>query len=790
MNTENITDQKKRSFVRLIEDYAATAVLFIIVIILLIEILLRRFSTGIPGAADYIQHFVLWTAFIGAMITTREGKHLYLGLGIKLIKEPYRKWIQIATGFISTVICTVFTVSSIRFIRAGFDVSKKVGIFPIHLFLIIMPVGFLVITVRFIIKTGRTLKEKLIVASGVLLGVFLCLHVIYYEIQEISILIHPDDYGFYEHMDGIIAGYNQFYEPFMSIFIWPAVIILILAGIFGAPIFIILGGLAVLFFSSASLPLSDIPHAVYEVLSRHEIPAIPLFTLAGFILSESKASERLVRLFRRLLGWLPGGLAIVSVLVCAFFTTFTGASGVTILALGALLSVALIKRSYKENFSYGLLSGAGSVGLLFPPSLPVIMYGVAATISIKDLFIGGVLPGVLLVLTLSGMGIWHAVKNRIERIPFKAKETLIPLRDSLPEIALPFIVSISFLGGFTTLVETGAITVFYVLFIEVFIYRDIKIKELPKVFLKAIPIIGGIIIIMSVAKGLSYYIIDQEIPQKIVEWCGTYIQSPLVFLLLLNIGLLITGCFLDIYAAIFVVVPLIIPLGVAYNIHPVHLGVIFLANLQLGYLTPPVGLNLFYASYCFEQPLSKIYKQVLPFFIAMLIAVLFITYVPPLTTMFLKPVKNPGDVWLVEPEMQGDKDEAEGEEETGLFITELRMDTGTQKLKSYEITITYDTDIVEPDAETGFNGVMPGINGFVTMVEAEIPGILTVKGIDMFGKNPGRDLHVFTITWIVKSSGKAAFDISILSLKDDNEQDIGKPRGLPWKVKVKKGPRP
>jgi C4-dicarboxylate transporter DctM subunit len=785
MNTENINDQKKSTILRLIEDYAAGAVLLIIVLILLIEIVLRRLSFGIPAAADYIQHCVLWTAFLGAMITTREGKHLSLGIGIKLIREPYRRWIQITTGFVSTAICTVFTISSIRFIRAGFDVSKKVGIFPIHLFLIIMPFGFLVMTVRFILQTGGKWKEKCIVASGVLLGLFLSLHVIFYELQEISILIHPDEYEFYDRMEGIVTAYNQFYEPFMAICIWPAVIILIASGVFGAPIFIVLGGLAVLFFSGAGLPVSDIPHAVYEVLSRHEIPAIPLFTLAGFILSESKASERLVRLFRTLLGWLPGGLAIVTVIVCAFFTTFTGASGVTILALGALLAGALIKRHYKENFSYGLLSGAGSVGLLFPPSLPVIMYGVAATISIRDLFVGGVIPGALLVLTLSAMGIWHAVKNRIEKVPFQPADTLVPLRDSLPEIALPFIVSVSFFGGFTTLVETGAITVFYVLFIEVFVYRDIKIKELPKVFLKAIPIIGGIIIIMAVAKGLSYYIIDQEIPQKLVLWCETYIKSPLVFLLLLNIGLLITGCFLDIYAAIFVVVPLIVPLGVAYNIHPVHLGIIFLANLQLGYLTPPVGLNLFYASYCFEQPLSKIYRQVLPFFIAMLIAVLCITYVPPLTTMFLKPVKNPGDVWLVAQTEKDRGEEEEAGEEKGRCITELRMDSGTQKLTSYEIKISYDADIVEPDRETGFNGVMPGINGFVTMVEAETPGMLTLNGIDMFGKNPGRDLHVLTITWMVKGSGKTTFDIEVLSLKDDYGQDIGRPHGIPLKVKVK-----
>ncbi|MBN2440179.1 MAG: TRAP transporter large permease subunit, partial [Spirochaetales bacterium] len=720
---------------------------------------------------------VLWAAFIGAMITTREKKHLSLSLGVDSIKKPYKKWIIIGTHFIAVTICTVFTLTSIRFVLVGFDFSQVVGIIPVHLFLSIIPIGFFFITIRFITSTEGALRAKLIAASGVLLGIFFSLHSMFYLIQDLSVLLNPEDYTLFDKYEIMIESFNRFFAPFISVIFWPCIIILIVSAFLGNPIFIVLGGCAIICFIRSGLPLSDVSQEAYGVLTRHEIPAIPLFTFAGFLLSESKAGERFVRLFRVLLGWLPGGLAIVAVIVCAFFTTFTGASGVTILALGGFLSIAMIKRSYKKDFTYGFLTGAGSVGLLFPPSLPVILYGVAATISIKDLFVGGILPGALLVITLCIMGSIHAVQNKMERIPFDRKAVLKPLLTSLPELLLPVIIFISFFTGFTTLVETGAIAVLYVLFIEIVVYKDIKIQDLPKVLGKGVPIIGGILIIMAVAKGFAYYIIDQQIPNQLAAWCITNIQSPWIFLILLNIGLLITGCFLDIFAAIFVVAPLIIPLGEVYGIHPVHLGIIFLANLQLGYLTPPVGLNLFLASYRFEQPLSKIYKQVIPFFIALLVAVLLITYVAPFTTIFLEPSRNPGQVWMVNEQKVirgGDP-----------FYSEIHADTGSEKLAYYEMRFEYDPHYFDVNTGIGINGVEAGANGFITSVENPEPGVIIAKGMYMYGKLPNRDLYLLTIHWIAHTKGKSKIGIKVISFLNELQKQIGTLKGGVFKVSIK-----
>ena len=768
---------KKENLLRRFENHFSFVILSLIVVLLLVEVIGRKFfSTGIPGSSGYIQHLVLWIAFIGAMITTREKKHLSLSIGIENIKEPFKRWIKTATSFISVNVCTTFTLTSIRFVIVGFDPSQKVGFLPIHFFLFFMPIGFFIITLRFIKHTEGGITEKLIISSGAIVAIIFSLHSIFFLIQDISLFINPDDFTTFDKMAGLIEVYNSFYSPVLSILLWPIVIILIASAILGTPIFIVLGGLAIVFFANSGLSIGDIPQEAYTVLSRHEIPAIPLFTLAGFLLSESKAGERFVGFFKSFVGWLPGGLAIVAILVCTFFTTFTGASGVTILALGGLLSIVLIKRKYKESFSYGLLTGSGSVGLLFPPSLPLIMYGVAAAISIRDLFIGGILPGILLVLTLCIMGIYHAVHNKVKRIPFKLKNIISPFKESLPELMLPVIILICFFSGFTTLVETGAIAVFYVLVIEVFLYKDIKIKELPKVFIKGIPIIGGILIILAIAKGLSYYIIDQRIPLHLTNWCENNITSPIIFLILLNIGLLITGCFMDIFSAILVVAPLVIPLGQLYRIHPVHLGIIFLANLQLGYMTPPVGLNLFLASYRFNQPLVKIYKQVLPFFLAMLVSVLLITYVPPITTLFLKPVKNPGDVWLVKKK--------NNEKNSNFFTTEVHVDSGTQKFAAYDFEIAYDPVLVKLYEKIGMQGVVPGPNGFITSVNSDNPGILIIQGLDIFGKLPGRDLYMADINWKAISEGTVEYIIKVNVLKDESQEDIGKPFGIPLKLKL------
>jgi C4-dicarboxylate transporter DctM subunit len=613
------------SSVHLIEDGFAGILLLGLAILILLEVGARLFfATGIPFSSDYIPHITLWIAFMGAMIATREKNHLSLTMGTNLVKGKLKDIIQATVTVICVAVSTIFFIASIVFLVLAFDSDKMIGMIPWKLVTSIIPAGFFIIMVRFIINSER----KLIASSGILLGIVLGMK---------SILILIGAIGILKESDQAIAVFSQVFTPVMNIALIPLLIVLIVSSVlFGTPIFIFLGGLTILFLVNDGIVLNIIPDEAYNVFTNNkDITAIPLFAFAGFILSESKAGERFIKTFHALIGWLPGGLAIVTVVVCAFFTTFTGASGVTILALGALLSYVLVKDKYSPDFASGFITASGSIGLLFPPSLPVIMYGVAAMVSIKDLFVGGIFPGLLLVVTLMIMGVVHAKKHKVARIEFKLEELIEPMQVSLWELMLPVVVFVSFFSGLTTLVETGAITILYVLILEVFIYRDIKIADIPKIVTKCMPIIGGTLIILAIAKGLSFYIIYIGIPDLLANWCRINIQSPLVFLFLLNIGLLITGCFLDIFSAIFVVAPLIIPLGNLYGIHPIHLAIIFLANLQLGYITPPVGLNLYLAAYRFNKPLSKIYKDTVPFFFFLLITVLLITYVPWITTVFL-----------------------------------------------------------------------------------------------------------------------------------------------------------
>lgn len=584
------------------ENTLASLSLFLIALLPILEILARRiFQTGIHSSSDYIHHLVLWVTFLGGMITSREGKHLALSAGVDLLKENVRKWITACTGCISVAVTSSLFWNAIVFIREGFDSTKTIGLFPVHLVLVIMPIGFAVMTIRFITRAQKIWPGKIVVLSGMPFAWLISLT--------------PFEY----------TG---------PVF-WICIVILIVSALIGTPIFVVLGGIATILFFNAGGALAVIPNEAYTMLTGDIIPTIPLFTLAGFILSESKAGERLVNFFQATFGWLPGGLAIMATIVCAFFTTFTGASGVTILALGGLLSFILIKSNYPKNCTTGLLTASGSIGLLFPPSLPIILYGVVAHINIKKMFVAGILPGTLMVLAVAIIGIAYAKKHKVERIPFNFKDAFEAFKGAVLEISLPFVVLISFFKGFTTIVETGALTVLYALVIEIVIHRDIKYRDILSVFLKGIPIIGGVLVILAVAKGLSYYIVDAEVPMVLAEWCSEHIHSKYVFLILLNIALLITGCLMDIFSAIMVVVPLIIPLGEAYGIHPVHLGIIFLANLELGYLTPPVGINLFLSSFRFNEPLVKVYRYVIPFLIVMFISVILITYIPWMSTALL-----------------------------------------------------------------------------------------------------------------------------------------------------------
>lgn len=414
-------------------------------------------------------------------------------------------------------------------------------------------------------------------------------------------------------------------------------LILVLA-VLGSPLFIVIAAVALLSFSSVDIDISVVVIEMSRLADTPLLLALPLFIFAGTILSESGTPKRLLKLSHLLLGWLPGGLAVVSLMVCAIFTAFTGASGVTIFALGGLLFPALVRDHYSEKFSLGLITSSGSLGLLFPPSLPLILYGVIAEARIDHLFLAGILPGMFMLLLLVAYSMYKS-PPRSQRERISAAEIFSGLRETAWELPLPFIILGGIYGGFLVAGEAAAITALYVLVVEVFVYRDISLQQLPGLMVKSTMLFGGILVILAASMAATNFLVDQEVPTRLFEYIRQYITSKYTFLLLLNIFLLVVGSMLDIFSALVLVVPLIVPIAEGYNVDLIHLGIIFLTNLQIGYCTPPVGLNLFLASYRFERPVIQLYGATLPFLALLMITLAIITYFP-LLSLFL--VRNFG----------------------------------------------------------------------------------------------------------------------------------------------------
>jgi C4-dicarboxylate transporter DctM subunit len=609
---------------RRIEDSLAYLCVVLLVLLLILEVIARKFfHSGVPNSTAYVEHLVLASTFVAASITSREKKHLSLGAAIPF-REPAKSVVGTVVAAVAASLVFAFAASALSFSLMAFAPGERIGFLPKRLLGFVMVGGFLMMGLRFIFQMDRRKLRVPIASLSLVLGAFFAFAPLAQVLGQLKASWAP-----------ALASAASGLQPVLAGLAGPMIVLLIIAAFLGVPIFIVLGGIGFFLFSRLGLPLEIIPNQAYTVLTGSSIPAIPLFAVVGFLLSESKAGERLVKFFQAVFSWFPGGLTVMAVLVCAFFTTFTGASGVTILALGGLLSFILLDAGYSKKFSVGILTASGSVGLLFPPSLPVIIYGVIAQTSIKDMFIGGLVPGMVLALALAVAGVVFSVKRKVPRHPFQPRQALRSFGGAVWELLLPLVILVFYFGGITNLQESAAVAVLYVLVVETLVKRDLKFRDLPKVLSKCLPVIGGVLIILALANGLSYYIIDAQIPTKLAAWVEGAIHSKYVFLLLLNLALLVVGCFMDIYSAILVVVPLIIPLGNLYGIHPVHLGIIFLANLELGYLTPPVGLNLFLASYRFNEPMPKVYRDVLVFLGIMLAAVLLITYVPFLTTALL-----------------------------------------------------------------------------------------------------------------------------------------------------------
>ena len=588
------------------EDTLAIAVFAILTFFPTLEILTRLIGRpGIPASPVLVQHMTLWIGFIGAVLATRQNKLLSLTRKPLFQQDEIfhpGRWLAKNISFI--VILALFWGSlNLVMIEYQFPTNIAPGILR-WVAQSIMPLGFLLIAAQIFLKSS---KNHLLRATMLMITIFII----------------------------IISLTDAFQDN--GLFLWGSVGLILFSMIFGTPIFIGLGGLAVLFFWSDYTPISAISAETYRIVVSPSLPTIPLFTLAGYILAESRASERMLQLFRTAFGWMPGGTPVIIVLLCGFFTALTGGSGVTILALGGLLFPLLRKEGYSEQFSLGLITLAGSLGLLFPPSLPLIIYGVTAHVSIKDLFIGGLIPGIIISVVVAGYSIYQGYAQHVERQPFNLKQIWAELKNSYWEAIIPLLILFGVFGGYTTLVETAAVTVIYIFIVEVFVYKDLQMKEIPRIIIDCATLIGGVLIILGVAMGLTSYIVDAQIPILLMEWVQQTITSKYVFLLLLNIFLLVVGCLMDIFSAIIIVVPLITPLLSLFpDIHPVHLAVIFIANLELGYLTPPVGMNLFLSAYRFDKDMPVVYKATLPFFLLSLIVVLAITYIPIMSLGLLR----------------------------------------------------------------------------------------------------------------------------------------------------------
>lgn len=592
-----------------VEGGLAAIALLAIVLLMVAEMALRPFGSGVPGALPVVQHLTLWLAFLGAALAASEGQLLSVATGDLLPEGLPRQLAQVFAAAIGAGVSALLARASWEFLLSEKEAGEIVAYgIPVWVALLVLPVSLGLIAVRLVWRAGPEWLPRAGVALGLAAGLWL-------------------------------GAAPQLLEGAP---LWPILLVLIAAMLLGSPLFAVLGGAAVLLFLRDAVPIAAVPIETYRLAVSPTLPAVPLFTLTGFLLAEGKASERLVAVFRALFGFIPGGTAVVTAIVCAFFTVFTGGSGVTILALGALLYQTLKADGYPERFSLGLITTAGSLGLLLPPALPLILYGIVAEQPIDRLFIGGILPGILLIALIGAWGVRVGLKSGAGRQAFDLGRAGQALWRAKWELLLPVFLIVAILGGFATPVEASALAALYALCVQLFIHRDLTLfGDVPRVLRHTTVLIGGVLIILCVAMGFTSYLIDAQVPAELLAFTKEHVSSPLVFLALLNVFLLIVGCLMDIFSAIVVVVPLLVPLGAAYGIDPIHLGILFIANLELGYLTPPVGLNLFLASYTFKKPLLEVYRASFPGLLILLIGVLLITYFPFLTTALLPAAPAP-----------------------------------------------------------------------------------------------------------------------------------------------------
>lgn len=582
------------------ESVALAVVLAGMMLLPLLVVPLRAIHVQIKGQGSIVQHLTLLAGMIGGAIAAREGRLLSLSSVELLVRGRLRTVARGFSGAVAATVTAMLCLASLRFVlseRAG-GATLAYGV-PTWVVQLALPVGFALITLRILWRASDRWGWR---GATVALAGLLTLCAVSPPVPPAQLVV-------------------------------PAFALLLLATFLGAPIFTTLGGAGLILFWGDGSPIASLTVDHYGLVTNPTLPTVPLFTLAGYFLAEGGASRRLIRLFRAVVGQLRGGPAILVALVCAFFTSFTGASGVTILALGGLLLPVLLAAGYSERTSLGLLTGSGSLGLLLPPCLPLIFYGVIAGVDIKAMFLGGIVPGMLLILLTALWGISQAPRTAAAKQPFDGREARLAAWDAKWELLVPVVALGALFSGLATPVEAAALTAFYVFVVETVVYKDLRpFRDSPRVMAESGVLVGGVLLILGVALGFTNYLAFAEIPARAVDWVTATVHSKWVFLLLLNLFLLVVGALMDVYSAIVIVAPLLVPLGVAFNIAPVHLGIVFLANLELGFLTPPVGVNLFLSSMRFGKPMSEVIRAVIPMLLVLLFGVLLITYVPALTT--------------------------------------------------------------------------------------------------------------------------------------------------------------
>lgn len=592
------------AFLHRLEGGALVAAFLLSMVLPLIEAVGRPINGFfLPGGEAYRAQLTLWLAFLGGLLATREHKHLTLSTAEALGHAKLRDAARLFSSAVAAGICAVLAYSAWGVLAVDREQGVRLAFgLPVWVSEAIMPLALALISVRLALGASRRWWGRAIAFAAIALA---------FAIGLVPAIAH--------------SGWV------------PILALIVLATLLGSPVFLAMGGIALLLFFRDGVPVSAVTADIYRLMVSPTLPAIPLLTACGYVLAESNAATRLVRFFRAIFGWMPGGIAILVAAVCALFTTFTGGSGVTIIALGGLLYPILREERYSEGFSLGLVTASGSLGLLLPPSLPVILYAVVANVPADSLFIAGLLPGLLLILLVALWGVRVGARSQAPRHPFVPGEALAALWGARWELSVPVLVVALFATGRATIVEASAFAFAYAIVIECFITRDLHVvRDLPRVLVNAAGLCGAVLILLASALGLTGWLVDAQIPLALLDLVRTHIHSPHVFLLVLNVVLLVLGSVLEIYSAIVILAPLVAPIGAAFGVDPVHLGVVFLANLELGFLFPPVGLNLLLSSSRFEKPLPALYRHILPFLVILGAGVILITYLPQMTTGVLR----------------------------------------------------------------------------------------------------------------------------------------------------------